>query len=66
MSDIGILNSPLSLAMIALIVGSPGLGIGLLAGAIGWRRHRIWGALIGAIVGLGLWLLGWAWFTDNL
>jgi hypothetical protein len=40
MSDIGILNDPLSLIAIALIFGSPGL----LLGALAWRRHRVAGA----------------------
>ena len=66
MSDIGILNSPLSIALLALLLGSPGLAIGAIAGALAWRGHRIWGALIGAGVGWGLWLTGWLWFTDNL
>jgi Na+/proline symporter len=65
LSDIGILNNPLDLLAIALILGSPGLVAGGIAGAL-WRRHRIWGALAGAVAGFGLWLLGWAFFTDNL
>ena len=60
MSDIGIMNDPLSIAFIALLFGSPGLALGLIAGALLWRRHRIYGALIGAIVGFAVWLAGWA------
>jgi hypothetical protein len=43
MSDIGILNDPLSLIAIALIFGSPGLLLGAIAGALAWRRHRVAG-----------------------
>jgi Na+/proline symporter len=60
MSDIGILNDPLSLAFVFLIIGSPGLALGVVAGALLWRRHRIVGALIGAVVGFAVWLAGWA------
>jgi hypothetical protein len=51
MSDIGILNDPASLALIALLFASPGLAAGGIAGALLWRRHRIAGALIGAALG---------------
>jgi hypothetical protein len=65
MSDIGILTNPLDIAMIALILGSPGLAIGGVIGALAWRRHRVWGALIGAPAGFGLCLLGWLYFSDS-
>jgi Na+/proline symporter len=58
MSDIGILNDPLSIAFIALLFGSPGLAVGAIAGALLWRRHRIFGALLGAIIGFAACLLG--------
>ncbi len=58
MSDIGILNDPLSIAFIALLFGSPGLAVGAIAGALAWRSHRIAGALIGALAGFGVCLLG--------
>jgi Na+/proline symporter len=64
MSDIGILNDPLSIAFIALLFGSPGLAIGGILGAVAWRRHRIAGALIGAGVGFAVWLAGWMWLAD--
>ncbi len=66
MSDIGILNDPLSLATLALLFGAPGLPLGGLVGALAWRRHRIAGGLIGAPVGFALWLVGWLWFIDAL
>jgi Na+/proline symporter len=66
MSDIGILNDPLSLAVVLLLLGAPGLPLGAVIGAWQWRRHRVWGALIGAVVGFALWLIGWLWLTDNL
>jgi Na+/proline symporter len=61
MSDIGILNNPLSIAFILLLFGSPGLPLGAIVGALVWRRHRVVGALIGAVVGFALWLAGWMW-----
>lgn len=48
----------------ALLVGSPGIVIGGLIGAIAWRSHRTWGALLGAILGFALWLYGWLSFGD--
>ena len=59
MSDIGILTDPWSLAFVFLIIGSPGLPLGAIAGALLWRRHRIYGALLGAVAGFALWLAGW-------
>ncbi len=64
MSDIGILSDPLSLILIALIFGSPGLLIGAISGALLWRRRRIVGALLGAVAGFALWLLGWMILKD--
>jgi hypothetical protein len=55
MSDIGLFSGPFSTAFVLLILGPPGLPIGALAGALIWRRHRV-----------GLWLLGWLYFSDNL
>jgi len=64
MSDIGILNDPLSIAFVLLVIGSPGLPLGALVGAVVWRRHRIWGALAGAVAGFALWLAGWVFLND--
>jgi Na+/proline symporter len=64
MSDIGVLNDPLSLIAIALIFGSPGLLVGGIAGALLWRRHRVGGALLGAVAGFVLWLAGWMVLRD--
>ncbi|HEY1474706.1 MAG TPA: hypothetical protein VGF53_11555 [Pseudolabrys sp.] len=66
MSDIDLFSGPFATAFILLIVGGPGLPIGAIAGALLWRRHRVWGAGLGALAGFGLWLLGWLYFTDNL
>jgi Na+/proline symporter len=63
-SDIGILNDPVSLIAIALLFGSPGLLLGAIPGALLWRRHRIAGALLGAAAGFVLWLIGWMVFKD--
>jgi Na+/proline symporter len=58
MSDIGLDWGPLDYAALALIIGAPGLVIGAALGAIFWRRHRLWGALLGALAGSILWLVG--------
>jgi Na+/proline symporter len=63
-SDIGILNDPVSLIAIALLLGSRGLLLGAIPGALLWRRHRIAGALLGAVVGFFLWLIGWMLAKD--
>jgi Na+/proline symporter len=63
-SDIGILNDPASLIAIALILGSPGMVLGAIPGALLWRTHRIGGALLGAVVGFVVWLVGWLVLKD--
>jgi hypothetical protein len=64
MSDIGILNDPLSLVAIALIFGSPGLLLGGIVGALLWRRRRVIGGVLGAGAGFMLWLGGWMVLKD--
>lgn len=66
MSDIGPIFTPFDLALIALMIGAPGLALGGVIGALVWRRRRVAGGLIGAAAGLAAWLLGWLWFTDAL
>jgi len=51
MSDIKLIFSPLDYLLIALLVASPGLVVGAGVGALAWRRHRIAGAAVGAILG---------------
>jgi Na+/proline symporter len=63
-SDIGILNDPVSLVAIALILGSPGIVLGAIAGALLWRKRRIAGGVAGAMVGFAVWLLGWMVMKD--
>jgi Na+/proline symporter len=63
-SDIGIINDPVSLIEIMLVLGSPGLLLGGIPGALIWRHHRIAGALTGAIAGFVIWLVGWMIFKD--
>jgi Na+/proline symporter len=58
-SDIGILTDPVSQIEILLLLGSPGLPLGAILGALLWRRHRFAGVLLGAVLGLVLWLTGW-------
>jgi hypothetical protein len=60
MSDIGSIFGPLDFAMLALIIGAPGLVVGAAVGALAWRRHRVSGALLGAVGGLLIWLAGFA------
>jgi Na+/proline symporter len=62
-SDIGILNDPVSILEIILLLGSPGLLLGAILGALLWRR-RIVGALVGAIVGFAICLTRWLVFND--
>jgi Na+/proline symporter len=64
-SDVGILNDPYSVIIIVLILGSPGLLLGI-PGALLWRKHRIVGALLGAVVGFVIWLTGWMIFKDMI
>jgi Na+/proline symporter len=64
LSDIGILSDPIRLIAIALILGSPGLLLGGIPGALLWRRHRLAGALLGAVVGFVIWLTGWMILKD--
>ncbi len=62
MSDIGILSGWQSLAVICLIFGAPGAALGAIIGALGWPCHRIWGIVVGAMVGLTISLSGmWVW-----
>lgn len=37
--------------LLTLLTCAPGLGVGALLGALTWRAHRAWGALLGASVG---------------
>jgi hypothetical protein len=65
MSDIYILPDPANVIFLALVFGSPGLRVGLIAGAVLWRARRIWGALIGAVIGFGLFLGGmWIYIVN--
>jgi hypothetical protein len=58
MSDIGLDWGPLDYAALALIIGAPGLVVGAAVGAFAWRRHRLFGGLLGGFAGLTLWLAG--------
>jgi Na+/proline symporter len=65
MSDISLDFGPFGWAFIILIIGAPGLLIGAALGAISWRRHRLYGALIGAVVGLVLWDAGFVFWKAS-
>jgi Na+/proline symporter len=56
MSDISFQFTWLDLLLFALLIGSPGLLLGVVLGAVAWRRHRIYGAALGATLGLGVWI----------
>jgi len=58
MSDISIQFTWLDLLLVALLVGWPGLLLGAGLGVAAWRRHPVYGALIGSVAGLALWLGG--------
>jgi hypothetical protein len=47
--------SPADIVMIALFLCWPGIVVGLVVGAIGWPRHRLWGGVLGALAGAALW-----------
>jgi hypothetical protein len=66
MSDVGILNDPLSIAAVFLIFGSPGLVLGAIPGALLWRKHRVSGGLLGAVIGFMVWLTGWMAFKGMI
>jgi len=58
MSDISLIFSPLDYLIIALVIGSPGLVVGGGLGALAWRRRRIVGAAVGAVLGALLCIVG--------
>ena len=56
MSDIKIEFTWYQLLLVAFLIGWPGLVLGAVGGGFFWRRHPIPGVVIGAIVGLVLWV----------
>jgi Na+/proline symporter len=63
-SDISILNDPVSLIEIALLLGSPGFLLGAALGVLLWRKRRVAGALLGAMIGFVVCLIGWLIFNE--
>jgi hypothetical protein len=53
MSDISFQFTWLDILLFALLIGSPGLLLGGALGAVAWKRHRFYGAMLGAVLGLG-------------
>jgi hypothetical protein len=58
MSDIKIEFDWYVFPLLALMFGWPGLLIGGVAGGYLWRRHRVIGTLLGALLGIALWCGG--------
>jgi len=56
MSDISIQFTWFDLLLFAVLIGWPGLLLGAGVGAVSWRRNRVYGTIIGAILGLGVWV----------
>ncbi len=54
MSDISFVFPRATLVTFMIIMYGPGLLLGLVFGAFAWRRHRVFGAAIGALAGAGL------------
>jgi hypothetical protein len=62
LSDIRLEFEWYDIALVALMIGWPGLLIGAVAGALAWRRRRLIGTLLGALAGLALWVgVQFAW-----
>lgn len=51
MSDISFNISPLELIIFSPVLGWPGLIAGAVIGAFLWRKRRITGAILGAVIG---------------
>lgn len=51
MSDISFHVSPLELILFSPVLGWPGLVAGAVIGALLWKKRRILGGVVGAIVG---------------
>ena len=65
MSDINLFSDPLSIALLYLIFGAPGLVLGAILGALLWRKHRIWGAEVGAVIGFWMCIGAvWVWVVN--
>lgn len=62
MSDINLNFEWWELALYSPIFGWPGLVIGGIIGALAWRRRRILGGVLGAIVGNFAWALTVVYF----
>jgi hypothetical protein len=58
MSDINIEFDWYVFPLLALMFGWPGLLIGGVTGGYLWRRHRVIGTLLGALMGTALWCGG--------
>jgi hypothetical protein len=67
LSDISLNFGLAGYALFALVISWPGIAVGAPCGAIVWRTHRVWGGVLGAIVGAGVCLGGFAvWVNSDL
>lgn len=56
MSDIAFQFTWPEILLFLLLIGSPGLLLGAALGALAWDRHRVYGGMVGGVVGLGAYL----------
>lgn len=63
MSDISITFPWYSWPLLLALFGWPGLLIGLPVGGLLWQRHRVWGAVLGAIAGCLIWSVTKIWLS---
>jgi Na+/proline symporter len=63
-SDIGILNDPVNILEIILLLRSPDFLLGAILGALLWPGRRVAGALLGAVIGFAVCLIGWLIFEE--
>ena len=54
MSDISFQFTGLDILLFMLFLGWPGLLLGAALGALAWKSHRVYGAVLGAALGLGV------------
>ena len=56
MSDISLEFTWFDILLFGLLIGSPGLLLGGALGAFAWKGHRVYGAVLGGVLGLCVYL----------